>query len=302
MILARLGGLYLSAAIAFSGALYAADSDTEAVVPVGFIPSSSSQADWMFSGLVTNEIGENYAYFFQMQRHDNAFHAIAALFDVESRKLISFDEDSATIENPERYNWRVGRSFLRFNTINNSWVFGLKSLDKKGFNFKVDMLNHPENTPVAQDMRAGIAYITNQTGQLNGHVQIDEAGKEQFVTAQHAWFKQIWLTNPQNESHAFTSTLCRFSDGSGFNAMNMVEPDTVRGSVASCFDAQGAACAMSQFIHVTEDKEGVWHIQVASPKMHLTLSDILKKNGVVAGFVSEKDKFGFCTLSENSLG
>ena len=302
MILVRLAQWCLCVVLTLSSLLHAAQMDSEVIEPSGFSPAQSAQANWVFSGMVTNENGEHYAYFFQMQRHENEFHAVAALFDAENKVLLSMDDAQALITDPEHYNWHVGQSFLRFNAINNSWIFGIKMPDKKGFNFKVDMLNQPNAEPATQNLREGVAFITSQTGQLNGHIQVGEASSEQFVTAKHAWFRQIWLTNPQSKLHQLSSVLCRFEDGSGFYSMKMPEPDATLGATAGWFDTQGASSAMSQFIRVNEAKDGVWHIRIASPAMHLVLSDSVKQRAVVAGFVSEKDNHGFCMLSEDAVG
>ena len=302
MILVRLGKLCVCFVMFLASVTFAAEVVAEPVEQTGFLPAESTHANWVFSGMVTNEGGEHYAYVFQMQRHENNFHAIAALFDAQTKALVLMDEGDAVIEDPERNNWHVGRSFLRFNAINDSWIFGLKAHDKKGFNFKVDMLNQPEHNPVAQGLRSGVDAIVSQTGQLNGPVQVGSEGGEQFVTAKSAWFRQIWLSNPQSQSHQLTSVLCRFNDGSGFYSMNMLEPDAVRGAVAGWFDAQGVSSTMSQFITVKEAADGAWHINVTSPHLDLTLSDAIKQRSVVAGFVTEKDNQGFCVLNDDAMG
>ena len=302
MILARLGILFVFFFGWISTPLYAEETILEPIEQTGFLPAESTHANWVFSGVVANENGENYAYFFQMQRHENTFHVSAALFDAQSQTLVLQDEGDALLNDAQPYNWHVGRSFLRFNAINDSWIFGVKTDDKKGFNFKVDMLNQPEHNPVAQDLRAGIEFIASQTGQLNGHVQLGLPNSDQFVTAKNSWFRQIWLTNNQEKPHPLTCVLCRFNDGSGFYSMNMLEADTTRGAVAGWYDPMGASLVMSQFTEVKQDLDGVWHIRIASPNVHLVLSDILKQDTVVAGFVSEKDKQGFCMLNKGAVG
>ncbi len=288
--------------LSLSTAVYAADAGTESVEREGFLPSVSAHANWAFSGMVTNESGEQYGYFFQMQRRGNDFHVVSALLDAQTKALILMDEGDARLPEPERNNWHVGRSFLRFNAINNSWVFGLKTADKKGFNFKVDMLNQLEHNPVTQGLRAGLDVIVSQTGQLNGHIRTGVDGKEQFVAAKSAWFRQIWLSNQQTTSHQLNSILCRFNDGSGFYSMNMLEPDAVRGAVAGWFDAQGISSAMSQFINVKETSDGLWQINVSSPSLHLVLADAIKQPSVIAGFVTEHDQQGFCVLNKDAMG
>lgn len=302
MMLIRLGQLCICFAMFFGSILYAEEASTEPVEQTGFLPAEATHTNWVFSGMVTDENGERYAYFFQMQRRGSDFHSLAALFDAQTKTMILMDEGDATITDPERNNWHTGHSFLRFNAINDSWIFGIKTFDKKGFNFKVDMLNQPEHNPVTQGLRAGVEVIVSQTGQLNGHIKVSGESKEQFVTEKSAWFRQIWLSNPQAQSHQLNSVLCRFNDGSGFYSMNMLEPDALRGAVAGWFDAQGLPSAMSQFINVKETPDGSWHIRVTSPSLNLTLSDAMKQRSVVAGFVSEQSNQGFCVLNDDAMG
>lgn len=296
MMLSRLGQLLTCCAILTANSIHAA----EETVQSGFLPTESIHANWVFSGVVTNENGDNYGYFFQMQREDAQFHVISALFDGQSKTVLLLDESEATIHNPAVNNWHVGRAFLRFNPINNSWIFGLQPQDKKGFNFKVDMQS--ENTPITQDLRQGLALLVSQTSHLNGHIQTGDDSKEQFVTAKNAWFRQVWLTEHQERSHPFTGVLCRFNDGSGFYSVNMNEADALRGAVAGWCDGQGTSAMMSQFINVKQAPDGPWHIRVTSPSLHLILSDFIKQNSVVAGFVAQGTNPGFCMLSKEKLG
>lgn len=278
--------------------MYAAD----AVEPVRLLPPDPTHAHWVFSGVVTNESGDSYGYFFQMQRNGDQFHSIAALFDGQSKQVILLDEGQALIHDATPYNWRVGRAFLQFNSINDSWIFGLKTQDNKGFNFKVDTLKQAETHPVVQDLRVGVELLINQTNRLNGHVQAGGDEKEQFVTAKNAWFRQIWLTDNEDMSHQFTGVLCRFNDGSGFYSVNISEADALRGAVAGWSDEQGLSAVVSQFINVKQDPSGPWHIRIASPHLHLVLSDFIKQHSVVAGFVAEGKAPGFCMLSKDVIG
>ena len=143
--------LFLWATSAFSAA--------EESQQVNFIPTPAEHASWVFSGVVTNEIGENYGYFFQIERNDKTFHSIAALFEEQNNKVIVLDEAQATIDDPSSYNWHVGHSFLRFNAINDSWIFGVKTPEKTGYNFKVDMLNQPDHNHVKQGLRTTVVII-----------------------------------------------------------------------------------------------------------------------------------------------
>ena len=285
-------------ALLISSSLYAAD----VVEPIEPLPLDPIHANWAFSGVVTSESGENYGYFFQMQRDGDEFHTIAALFDGQNKQPILLDESQAVISQPTPYNWHVGRAFLRFNPINDSWIFGLKTEDKKGFNFKVDMLKQDDTIPAALDLRPGVELLVNQTSHLNGHIQAGKDSKEEFVTSKNAWFRQVWLKENQEKSQPFRGVLCRFNDGSGFYSVNMLEADALRGAVAGWRNEEGISAVMSQFINVKQDVKGPWHIRVASPSLHLVLSDFIEKNSVIAGFITEGKAPGFCMLSNGVLG
>ena len=280
-----------------TGAVFAAEE------PPALLPPVPLQASWVFSGMVSNENGETYGYFFQMKRDHDQFHATVALLDAERKQVALLEESDAIITAPIPYNWHVGRAFLRFNPINDSWIFGLKTMDKKGFNFKVDLLKQDLPTPHAQALRLGVELLMNQTHHLNGHLQLGRGSEEQFVTSKNAWFRQVWLSAPQDKSHAFSGILCRFMNGSGFYSVKMAEPDALRGAVAGWSDQQGVATVMSQFIRVKHDQQdGPWHIRIASPNLHLVMSPVVKQPTIAAGFVAEGRMPGFCMLSDEWIG
>lgn len=299
MIFVKIRLLLLSCLLLISSG-YAAEENPK---DNSLVPTDSAHANWVFSGLVTNENGDNYGYFFQIQRDGVQFHSLVALFDSQTKKVVLVDESQAVLPDPSTYNWHVGRAFLRFNPINDSWIFGLQNHEKKGFNFKVDMLKQAENNPVAQNLREGVTLLVNQTGHLNGHLQIGDDRKEQFVTAKNAWFRQLSLTEQPGKGHPFTGVLCRFNDGSGFYSVNMSELDALRGAVAGWQDEQGLSTIMSQFISVTEEPKDSWHIRVTAPNLHLVLSDLIKQDPIVAaGFVASGKNPGFCMLSKGLIG
>ena len=266
-----------------------------------FLPTDEGQVHWIFTGVVSNEQGEQYGYFFQMERDGTAFHSTTALFDAQTKAVVFQEDSRAELADVLPYRWQVGASFLRFNPINDSWVFGVKTKDKKGFNFKIDMLNQPNSYPMEEGLRPGMAVIVSQTNSLNGHIRLKEGHEEQFVTAKHAWFRQMWMTAAQEESHPVSGVLCHFDDGSGFYSVNLAAPDAIRGAMTGRFDTKGMPAEMSQFIHVKQLPEGPWDIQVPSPNLHVVLSEYMKQNSVVAGFVAGEAP-GFCLLSDDTLG
>jgi hypothetical protein len=273
----------------------------EEPVKESFLPTVAAHANWIFSGVVTNEGGESFGYFFQMQRDKESFHAVTALFDGQTKKVILEDNSYANLTEANNNNWKVGDSFLRFNPITESWVFGMKTHDKKGFNFKIDMMSQSESKPSIQHLRSGMELLIGQTGHLNGHIR-DGENKEQFVTGKNAWFRQVWLSANHQPPHTLSGVFCRFDDGSGFYSVNMREEDAVRGAITGAFNAQGSSITISQFIKVASDKKGQWHIKISSPKLDAVLQDSVKLNSVISGYISQHEKLGFCMLSEDKLG
>lgn len=271
------------------------------------VPSLDAfQANWVFSGRVATESGEFYNYYFEMQRDYNHLHAMAMLFDNQNHQVLLFEEGDAMIAHSnELANWQVGKTFLQFNPINDSWVFGVKTKKQKGFNFKVDFFGLDENAARKQDLRSGMELLVMQTGPLNGHLRTDGGSKEQFVMASSSWFKQIRTSKPQKSFDPLVGILCQFNDGSGFYAVNLLAADALQGAVAGWRDGRGASLPMSQFVTAKKNKEGVWSIGVASPKVHLALESVLDKEGqnyqLIAG-LSKKMKPGFCTISKNETG
>ena len=269
---------------------------------LNFLPTDATHVSFAFSGVVQNEAGESLGYFFEMQRDENKFHAIAALLDGQNNRVVLLDESEEDVLDIKPYDWHVGRAFLQFNPINDSWIFGLRSQKNKGFNFKVDMLSPTESHPAAQDLTKDVVLLVSQTSRLNGHIKTGKDSKEEFVTAKNSWFRQVWFKKPQDKSCPFTGVLCRFNDGSGFYSVTMPDKNALRGAIAGYSNEQGVPLAMSQFIQVKQAKEGLWHIRVASPNLHLVLSDYIKQSSVVAGFLNKGKNPGFCMLSKNNLG
>lgn len=268
----------------------------------------SPSADWIFTGFVKSEEGEEYHYYLQIFRHLDQIQAVALLVNSQNNQVILFEQSHATIDNQETqpFIWHIGQTFLRFNSINNSWVFGTRSKDKSGFNFKVDMLGKLDgNNTKQQDLRSGSTLLVGQTGSLNGHISLH--GNDNFVTAEKAWFRQTWAVNAskKDKSSPLTTIFCDFEDGAGFYAMHLQAHDALRGAVAGWRDAMGSAQPISQFVMAKQSKEGIWQIQVPFPKLQFSLTNALSGQdpdqlSVFAGSIAGK-RPGFCSISEHSL-
>ena len=266
--------------------------------------SEPEVGSWTFSGTVTNESGDRYGYFFQLERQGSDFHAKTALIDAQNNKLLLFYEGDERIENATQLNWHVGRSFMRYNPINDSWVFGIKDEHKKGFNFKVDMLKGANRDHDSLALRPGIELQAVQTSQLNGHVQLGEEAKEQFVTANKAWFGKLWYSKDQKAPHDISTTFCRLSNDTGFFSANLKEADATRAAVTGWRDELGNKVKMSQFISIKSLSDNQSVLSVALPKLSLKLSNTLinseKTKAAIAGFTQSTPK-SFCYVNEQSF-
>jgi hypothetical protein len=248
---------------------------------------------------VKNESGEEYGYFFQLQRDKTHFRANVALIEQASKTILFEDNSEADIEDPKAYDWHVGRSFLRFNPVNDSWIFGVKPKDNLGFNFKVDMLKQFEVTPSRlHHLRKGVTMMVSRTSELNGHVFTGKSSSEQFVTTKESWFRQVWQDAEDSQSHDLSSVLCQFNDGSRFYSANLQEADAQSGAIAGWYKPDGNRQPMSQFVQVIQGGEGAWHIKSQSPRLDLTLKNAIEQKSVVAGFVEGTKNQGFCMLTQ----
>jgi hypothetical protein len=172
-------------------------------------------ANWVFSGAVTSETGESYEYFLQVKRQDDHLQSVAYLIDAQSKAVVFMEDGAAQLTAESALDsWTMGPTFLRYNAINSSWIFGLDKGNQVGFNFKVDMLNQSNHKPASQQFRQGVQVAIVQTGQVNGLIHFKEEGPTQFVTGKKAWFRQVVLTEAHPQMPDMQGVLCRFDDGS----------------------------------------------------------------------------------------
>lgn len=300
MIPKRIWSVLFSIIVSVSATVHAADGEEaiEALQPVEPLVGS-----WAFSGMVTNESGERYGYFFQMQRQGSDFHAKTALIDGQTNKLIFFYESDEKIEKSTQLNWHVGHSFIRYNPINDSWIFGVKTDDEKGFNFKVDMLKQAEEKQTLV-LRPGVELQALQTSRLNGHVQTSSDSKEQFVTGNNAWFGKVWFSKDQASAHDISTTFCRLNNDNGFYSANLKEADATSAAVAGWRDATGNKVKMSQFISMKSLDNNQCVLSLALPKINLKVLNTLTPDQTaplsVAGFSNDQHK-GFCFITNQSF-
>lgn len=265
-----------------------------------FSPTESKYVNWVFLGEVENEIGESYNYFFQLQRNSQDFHVKVALFDANNKKLIFKEDSSITLDDESGNRWLIGKAFLKYYKTSNSWVFGLKTPNKEGFNFKVSMLNKAEDVPVTRYLKEGISFIAMQAGRLNGN--INSGDTDQFVTSKNNLFMQIWLAKDPTTTQNLSSLLCRLQDGVGLYTIKSSGKNNVGSNIVGLFDGEGNILRVSQFINIQKNQDNDLNIDVLTPKMSLKLKDSYQDNDLIAGYAMNDKANGFCILSNTQIG
>lgn len=293
--------LIISILILLPCTLWADQSDKTSSSYLVPIPKPPTHVNWTFTGLASTENGEYYGYFFIMQQENQLLRARVGLLDQRTNSLIFYYENESEMDNLSELKWKVGKAFLKHNLINESWVFGVKNLDNKGFNFKVDMLQKSDQVDQTQSLRSGIDFIIRPMNRLNGHIQIGKNSKEQFVMADNGWFVKSWLSTEQSVPHKVRGIFCRMNDGSGFYSTVLQEQDAKHAALAEWLSPEGSAIKMSQFVAVDLTTPEACRIKISVPQFNIKFNNLLFSQsihpGLYAGFFKDGYK-GFCLLNE----
>lgn len=286
--------LFIFAALAY------ADDQPEKINPPTLIQKELKNAHWIFTGMVKNDKGERIGYYFKLQRQGNLFQAQAALLDGQSHQSILHYEKSKTIENPKDLKWKIGQAFLNYNPVNANWSFGVKDKNGQGFNFKLNMVEKPDEDQKEKTLRSGLDILARQTSRLTGHIQIGNESTEQFVHANHTWFARAWQNENDSSAHQIKGLFCRLNDGSGFYAVKLKESDAVQAAMAGWRDKAGNPVKMSQFVRIKKQPEQEVLVQISLPKFDKAFKNLLPANATEkaeqAGFFKGTES-GFCLLS-----
>ncbi len=284
--------------LSMSTLIFAADEPNDFVLQ----PVEPLVGSWFFSGMVNDESGERYGYFFQMHRQGVQFKVKTALIDGRNNQLKFFYESSEVLTKSAPLNWHVGRSFMRYNPINDSWIFGVKLENGQGFNFKVDMMQEAKSDHETLALRPGVELQAVQTSRLNGHIKTSDDKQDQFVTGNNAWFGKLWFSKKQTASHDVSTAFCRLNNDNGFYSANLKEADATGGAIAGWRDPAGNRVKISQFISIKQANNQC-QLNVAFPKLKLDVINTLKQEenipGSVAGF--SQDNKGFCFVTEQTF-
>lgn len=284
--------------------------------------------EWVFTGVATNENGENFSYYFQIQDNVSFRSFFIILVNNQTKEVLLFDKGSSPIDEEEKQpqnhsgdveedlqdlvsnnkiSWHIGKAFLKFDPITNSWVFGVSQASFPNFNFKVDLLSQIEHKDKMQTDLQNVKVNIVKTGELNGHLQISKE-QEFFVRAKSSWFGQTLvekeLTNP------LITCFCQFDDGNSFYAIQLKTKESLQGPLAGWYNSDVLSLPISQFINLTAVKNNCWILDLNTPKYKLLVENLLankyektledskdNKKLLIAGFTNKKP--GFCTISKD---
>ncbi|HVT62094.1 MAG TPA: hypothetical protein VHD33_01225, partial [Legionellaceae bacterium] len=252
---------------AMNGCIYA--EELAELKPIS--PLAALHANWVFSGSVSKETGENYEYFFQVKRNDDRVYALVSLIDAQTKSVVFIQDTETQLIEQSADQWNMGDIFLRYNPINSSWVFGVKKENQIGFNFKLDMLN--QSAQKTQLLQPKVTMKIVQTGQVNGHLQLKENEAAQFVSGKHAWFRQITVDTLPTKPTELHGLLCRFDDGSGLYSMKIMNSEIIRGTYSGMYNHDGIAAPISQFVYIDHLSSGPWRVRVPYPKLQFELDN-----------------------------
>ncbi len=222
---------------------------------------AASHESWYMSGFVENEQAERFAYYFVVHRINEEFSYFTQIASMQTGKEVYKSSDKAQISLATRQgiNLKIGDGFLRYNNINDSWIFGVDSRD--GFNLRV------ESRPMASQSinhLNQVSFYNLQSKRVNG--QLSKGNKSEFVTASNAWISHQWRDPQPQKKLQVERLLCRFLDEQGVMMVRARQAGEVVFSLADLLDHYGESHPVSQFSVITQTQPSHWNIKLVSPQ------------------------------------
>lgn len=267
---------------------------------------AATRESWYISGLVENDSGFHYGYYFVVIREANQFNVFANVMDLKTGKVLFSEQEHAIIDVGNRLgiNLKMKNAFLRYNDINDSWVFGLDQ--SPGFNLRLESLAHEDYTIRHLD---GVSFYSLQSKRVNGQLTI--ADKNEFVTAKNAWLTHEW-SDKVSQDLLIQRLMCRFYDGKGLILMRGYKANKVTFDLATLLEPNGENAPVSQFSVVSQSNPSLWEVSLLSPKMKFKIetpkSQSLAQKNETAYFYSGLVKTpnqkieGYCLISKDKMG
>lgn len=274
---------------------------------------------WMFTGEIETEEGNKYAYMFRLKRkkteneNEQKLSVFANIVDLSSNnqvlvykhtKRVKVKASVSTTPEAQFLQWKVGKAFMKYNVIGDSWMFGILD-DANGFNFRVKgirtyVLNGKEGYLLQQKNSFAASYSA-QNMSINGHLTLE--GKSNFVAGKNSWFEHHWGTglSGQNTSK-YALITCRFNDNTGlmlyewFGAKDFWPGRLKTGTYQNALDKK---VLVSNFSLVKSAKTNQWLISIPGLKLNISaLSDSIPEYDVIQ---VKNNKEGYCFVSQKGF-
>lgn len=187
--------------------------------PYDHLPHLNKKKElWRFTGTLSTDKGESYNYIFVLNREGEIYNVITQVISLSDNKKVLFREfhtDTGSFK--EKLTFRVGKAFITYNKINDSWTFGIDD-SQYGFNLRAKAIRpyalNQLKTASKRYNHIGKSYYSAQDMTVNGTLTLE--GKSVFVTGKHTWLDHFWFTpkiTPQHYANQWFS--CRFDNNSG---------------------------------------------------------------------------------------
>ena len=261
--------------------------------------SVNLHSSWTFAGLASNEDKQVYYYYFQLGFNESMTSVQVLLVDAINKRQIRYFLKQKKSKTQDLSHWEVGRAFLRFNAINNSYVFGLKNKASQGFNFRVELLNSTEQDDNEKELSKGIRLKVVNPKQMNGHIRWGKSSQEEFVTADVNVYRDLSKEAHSPLTAALEGVFCFLNDGNRFYSVQLHDEKAKSASQTQWITPQGEARLVSQFIQIEHLQDTHTQLGLEIPKTQLTIDDtLLQPEGrphLRAGCAFNKNKIvGFC--------
>lgn len=230
---------------------------------------------WTFTGIAQTEEGKIYYYYFIFQQKGKDRKVDVLVLTEQYKEVIRYHKisEKSPMRTPKPNAWKLGRTFFRYNPITKSWVFGIKTKQAKGFNFKADLRPMDGDLGVRQSITEGLVVEMNQFQQLNGHLFFAQAQQEIFLSAQRGWLRYIEGEEPPNKLMAL---LCTQDNGAGLYSLQYDSPKASKAAIVGLRDAKGKREQVSQFLTVDSQDEETWKLSIVKPRTNWTLTAITR--------------------------
>lgn len=288
----------------------------QAQEPITFPKNHASHPEqplevWSFTGEAETEDGNKYAYMYQLKRTHEMLRVFANIVNLNTQKeVLRYKHkrkiSATSLSESEPIQWKVGKAFMKYNAISDSWLFGILN-DENGFNFRLKgvrnyVLNGKEGYLVqGKDTKNFEASYSAQSMNINGHLTLD--GKSIFVTGKNSWFEHRWgMVLSRHNATKYALITCRFNDNTGLMLYEWFGSEDfwpVRLKTGTYQNALDKKILVSNFSLIKSTKTQHWLISIPALKINISAAtDTIPEYDVIQ---VKNNKEGYCFVSEKGF-